>query len=103
MRNVIAEGEKIFGEINGVIHSAGIIEGRSMRTIRELSREDCQRQFQAKVYGLLVLEELFKDKEPDFCWVLSSISCILGGLGFGAYASANSFMDVLVKKHRIIA
>jgi tyrocidine synthetase-3 len=98
MRDAVTRGEKIFGEINGVIHSAGIIEGRSMRTIQELSRENCQQQFQAKVYGLLVLAEFFKDKEPDFCWVLSSISCVLGGLGFGAYASANSFMDVMVRK-----
>jgi len=31
--------------------------------------------------------------------MISSISCVLGGLGFGAYASANLFMDVLVKRY----
>jgi acyl transferase domain-containing protein/acyl carrier protein len=99
MRNVIAQSEETFGTINGVIHASGIIEGDSMRTLQQLSDDDCWLQFQTKVYGTLILEELFKDKHLDFCWMLSSISCVLGGLGFGAYASANLFMDVLVKKN----
>jgi surfactin family lipopeptide synthetase A len=98
VQNVVIRAEKTFGKINGVIHSAGIITGPSMRTIRELSREDCQLQFQGKAYGTMILAELFKDKKPDFFWMLSSISCVLAGLGFGAYASANLFMDVFAKK-----
>jgi acyl transferase domain-containing protein/acyl carrier protein len=99
MRGIIKETEEAFGKINGVIHSAGIIEGKSMRSIQDLSDNDCRVQFQAKVYGLMALEELFKDKDLDFFWMLSSLSCVLGGLGFGAYASANLYMDMVVKKH----
>ncbi|MDQ1350458.1 MAG: hypothetical protein QG657_760 [Acidobacteriota bacterium] len=99
MRTIIREAETKFGPINGIIHAAGVTEGRSMKIIRDLTPADCMVQFEAKVWGVLVLEELFKDKKLDFCWMLSSISCVLGGLGFGAYASANRFMDAFVKKH----
>jgi polyketide synthase PksJ len=99
MQHAISQAEEAFDTINGVIHAAGIIEGESMRLLQDLSANDCLEQFQAKVYGTLILEELFKDKHLDFCWMLSSISCVLGGLGFGAYASANVFMDTLVKRH----
>ncbi|MCU0288714.1 MAG: SDR family NAD(P)-dependent oxidoreductase, partial [Acidobacteria bacterium] len=99
MHAVIDEAEKILGPINGIIHAAGLTEGSSIKIIRDLTPGDCRVQFQAKVWGTLVLEEIFKNKKLDFCWLLSSISCVLGGLGFGAYASANRFMDALVKKH----
>jgi hypothetical protein len=70
-----------------------------MRLLNQLSAEDCLLQFQGKVYGTLVLANLFKNHGLDFCLLLSSISCVLGGLGFGAYAAANSFMDMFVKKY----
>lgn len=99
MRNVVNRAEKTFGEINGVIHSAGFTEAQAIKTIQEVSPTECYASFAPKVYGLLVLEQLFKDKDLDFCWMVSSISCVLGGLGFGPYASANFFMDVFVKQH----
>jgi NAD(P)-dependent dehydrogenase (short-subunit alcohol dehydrogenase family)/acyl carrier protein len=99
MRHMISYVEKTFGNINGVIHSAGIMEGSSLQSVQQLSHEQCKMQFNAKVYGLLVLEELFRDNKPDFFWILSSISSVLGGLGLGAYASANLFMDAFIKKH----
>jgi acyl transferase domain-containing protein/thioesterase domain-containing protein len=99
MRHVMARAESTFGKINGVIHAAGIMEGDSMSLIDQLSDSDCQLQFHPKVYGTLVVEELFKSQNLDFCWLLSSISCVLGGLGFGAYAAANSFMDMFIRKH----
>lgn len=38
-----------------------------------------------------------RDKQLDFCLLLSSLSSILGGLGFVAYSAANIFMDVFAK------
>ncbi|MCU0287775.1 MAG: SDR family oxidoreductase, partial [Acidobacteria bacterium] len=99
MQHVISQAETIFGQIQGVIHIAGIVERESIRLINQLSHNDCQVQFHAKVYGTLVLAELFKDKNLDFCLLFSSMSCILGGLGLGAYAGANAFLDVVVKKY----
>ncbi|MDQ1352214.1 MAG: hypothetical protein QG657_2520 [Acidobacteriota bacterium] len=99
MRRVVSQAEATFGKINGVIHAAGITEGDSMRLINQLSDNDCLLQFYPKVYGSMVLEKLFENEKLDFFWLLSSISCILGGLGFGAYAGANFFMDIFAKKY----
>jgi amino acid adenylation domain-containing protein len=99
MRSVVEGAEESFGTINGVIHAAGIVENRSIKPLRELATDDCMNQFRAKVHGTLVLAELFKNRELDFCWLISSISTVLGGLGLGAYAAANAFMDAFVLQH----
>ncbi|MGD2085271.1 MAG: SDR family oxidoreductase [Candidatus Aminicenantes bacterium] len=99
MQKVVAYTEETLGAINGVIHAAGITGGTSFRPLQDLTRQDCQRLFQAKVYGLMVLEELFKEKALDFFWVMSSLSCILGGLNLSAFSAANLFADLLVKSH----
>ena len=82
--------EETLGKINGVFHAAGVV---AAHLLSEITREDCEEYFQAKIYGLLGLYEVFKNKEIDFCMLMSSLSPILGGLGFLAYAASNSFMD----------
>jgi acyl transferase domain-containing protein/acyl carrier protein len=98
MQAVIATAEAKFGKINGVIHAAGIIEGNSISAIAGISKTECEVQFQPKVYGTLVLERLFRDKELDFCMVTSSLSTVLGGLEFFGYVAANVFLDAFVRK-----
>ncbi|MFC2145723.1 amino acid adenylation domain-containing protein, partial [Acidobacteriota bacterium] len=99
MQEAIQQGEERFGPINGVIHSAGIIRGESFKSIHEITTAECQRQFQAKIYGLMVLEELLQGKPLDFGLVISSLSTVLGGLEFAAYSAANHFMDAFCAKH----
>jgi len=57
------------------------------------------KQFNPKIYGLLTLQKLFQEKELDFCLLTSSLSPILGGLGFAAYSAANAFMDAFVYRN----
>jgi amino acid adenylation domain-containing protein len=97
MKTVITRAENELGPINGVIHAAGIMTGKSFSSIQQLEIAHCQEQFRPKVNGLLILEELFREREPDFFWLISSISTVLGGLGITAYAAANSFMDALAQ------
>ena len=99
MQRVITEAEQTFGPINGVIHLAGIVKGETFSLIRNIERRHCLEQFRPKVDGILILEELLEGKELDFCWLMSSLSIVLGGLGFVAYAGANIFLDALVKQH----
>ena len=99
MKAAIRRGEKQFGPINGIIHSAGIIAGETFNSIADITEDQCQAQFQAKLQGLTVLEELVQDKNPDFCLLISSISTVLGGLGFTAYAAANHFMDAFCHRY----
>ncbi len=94
---LVSKIEKV-NSINGVVHAAGVIHGASINLIENLTKEDFEDQFFAKTIGIKVLNEVFKDKKLDFSLIISSLSSILGGLGFAAYASANSFMDYFVKE-----
>ena len=94
----IAEGR--FGTLHGVVHAAGIVDGTSFNTIPSLSRADFSAQFQAKINGLEALTEVLGNRDLDFCLVTSSLSAVLGGIGFGAYASANIYMDYFIKARR---
>lgn len=96
MRLALDRAEQSFGFIDGVIHSAGVISGSSFTTIRDIEKKHYLEQFRSKVEGLFVLEELFKDKEPGFFWLISSLSAVLGGLGMVAYTAANSFIDAFM-------
>jgi acyl transferase domain-containing protein len=95
MKAVISAAEQRWGRIHGVIHSAGLISGSTFDLADNLDPDICRQQFQAKVFGTLVLEKLFREKSLDFCWLMSSVSTVLGGLQFSAYAAANAFMDAL--------
>ena len=93
MQAALRQGERHFGAIHGLIHSAGIVRGDAFNTIADMTESRCRLHFRAKLDGLMVLADLLKDKELDFCLLVSSISTVLGGLGFAAYAAANHFID----------
>jgi amino acid adenylation domain-containing protein len=99
MAAVFTRAEETFGRIDGIIHSAMAASESTYRTIKEISQQECHQQFQAKVYGLPVLEKLIENRTVDFCLLMSSTSSILGGLGFVAYSAANLFMDAFAHWH----
>jgi NAD(P)-dependent dehydrogenase (short-subunit alcohol dehydrogenase family)/acyl carrier protein len=103
LRQVVEKIEGQWGRINGVIHAAAVTSGRSingMTPVQELTVADYMLQFGPKIEGLEALKEVLGDRELDFCLLTSSLSAILGGLGFGAYASANVYMDAYIQGHR---
>jgi polyketide synthase PksJ len=104
MSRLIRKAEDKLGPINGIIYAAGLGGGNSFRPINDISSTQCEQQFKPKVYGLLVLHDLFKDKPLDFCLLMSSTAAILGGLAFVAYSAANLFMDAFVnwKNHQCV-
>ena len=53
----------------------------------------CERHFKPKVDCLRALDTALADEPLDFCVLISSLSALLGGLGFVAYAAANAYMD----------
>ncbi|MFE4108627.1 type I polyketide synthase [Almyronema epifaneia] len=98
MQTAVTQAKQQFGQIHGVIHAAGIASER--HGIQALTPADCQRQFQAKVYGSRLLTQVLPDEALDFCLLFSSLASVLGGLGFAAYAAANSFMDAFAHQQR---
>ena len=93
MQAVITQATLRFGTLHGVIHAAGILGEKLMMPVQETSPDRCRAQFGAKAQGLMVLDQLLCGKELDFSIVTSSMSSVLGGLGFSTYAAANLFMD----------
>jgi len=99
MEAMLTQVDERFGMIHGVIHSAGVVGEQSKTTISETGYLEYERQFQPKVRGLYILEKIFQGRELDFCILQSSLSSILGGLAFSAYAGANLFMDAFAHKY----
>ncbi|HKG20608.1 MAG TPA: SDR family oxidoreductase, partial [Blastocatellia bacterium] len=93
MRRVIDEVYERYGHLNGVIHAAGAAGEKVFRLIPEMDDEESRSQFESKVYGLYVLENVLEGREIDFCMLFSSNASILGGIGLSGYSSANLFMD----------
>ncbi|MEO1298631.1 MAG: acyltransferase domain-containing protein, partial [Cyanobacteria bacterium J06636_16] len=99
VRAAVAQGQAQFGNCHGVIH-AGTMGDRASCFIPELTWEECDRQFHSKLQGMHVLTSALADQEPDFYLLQSSLSAVVGGMGFGAYAAANTYLDGLAAVHR---
>ncbi|PQQ30991.1 polyketide synthase [Photorhabdus luminescens] len=98
MEALITHIEAQYGSLNGVICAAGVTRGDSFQGINHITMENCQPQFDTKVYSYQLLAELLEHKQIDFCILCSSIAAILGGLSFSAYSSVSSFADAFAKQ-----
>ncbi len=92
MRDALDQAEVRYNAIDGVIHCAGQVRD-SVRFLDESDLAFCHAQFLPKVKGTMVLANVLKHRSVDFCVLMSSLSTVLGGLGFSAYAAANAFLD----------
>ncbi|MHC5736415.1 type I polyketide synthase [Nostoc sp.] len=92
MQQVISQGLEHFGEINGVIHAAGLTD-IDIELIQYKSSKRLENSADPKIKGTLVLYDILKDMNLDFWVLLSSLSSILGGLGDVDYCAANNFLD----------
>ncbi len=87
-----------FGTLHGVIHAAG--EQRAIAAEATLTA-DVQALLRPKLGGALALDAALAGRELDFRLLFSSLSAVLGGLGFAAYAAANVALDAFAREsHR---
>ncbi|HEX9187197.1 MAG TPA: SDR family oxidoreductase, partial [Vicinamibacteria bacterium] len=89
----VATAREAFGRLDGVVHAAGDLEAETFAPVADISRDACERQFAPKVHGTIALAGALREANPEFCLVTSSLSTILGGAGYAAYAGANAFQD----------
>ncbi len=95
VRSVFERARDRFGSIAGVVHAAGPSGGSAFAAMADIDAAHVSAQFGAKVRGLSALSEAVAAFAPGFVMLASSMSSVLGGLGFGAYASANALMDAV--------
>jgi thioesterase domain-containing protein/malonyl CoA-acyl carrier protein transacylase/NAD(P)-dependent dehydrogenase (short-subunit alcohol dehydrogenase family) len=90
MRQVVHAAQTRFGQIDGVLHAAGVLEDGVLQL---KTREAARRVLDPKVRGALVLDALLGQTPLDFFVVFSSTSAILGPAGQVDYAAANAYLN----------
>jgi amino acid adenylation domain-containing protein len=90
IRNVIDECKARFGQLNGVIHAAGVLRDSFARN---KTTEELRAVLSPKIQGTLLLDELTRNEDLDFFVTFSSLAAVAGNVGQCDYAFANAFMD----------
>jgi acyl transferase domain-containing protein/thioesterase domain-containing protein/acyl carrier protein len=83
-----------FGEINGVIHGAGLVDDAPL--LRK-TRSNAAAVIAPKVRGTLNVESSFQKEPLDFFIVISSISSLTAPAGQIDYVAANAFLDTFAR------
>ena len=83
--------------VRGVIHAAGMEAGALLVNTTD---EDIATAMHPKVDGTLTLHEVFPPEQLDWMVLFSSCGYLAGFPGQGAYACANSFLDVMARHRR---
>ncbi|WP_292766884.1 type I polyketide synthase [Nostoc sp. NOS(2021)] len=90
MHLAIAQAQSQFGQLNGVIHTAGV---PGVGVIQRKTQSEAESILAPKVKGTLILDSIVKDMQLDFFILASSMSSIIGGFGQVDYCGANAFLD----------
>lgn len=94
VNNLIENIENEYGALNGIIHSAGILQDEF---IIKKTEAQVKRVFCSKVYGVTNLDNATKNTNLDFFVMFSSVIGILGNLGQADYAAANAYLDAYAR------
>ncbi|MEX2631550.1 MAG: amino acid adenylation domain-containing protein [Tistlia sp.] len=98
LAKVMARAHKRFGRLDAVVHAAGIAGEAAQVALAETDAGTVERLFRAKLEGVRALDEALGGQSAVPVLLCSSLSTILGGLGFAAYAAANAAMDLYVER-----
>lgn len=96
---VVAAARAQFGQINGVIHSAGM--NKDAFILRKQS-EEMTKVLAPKIDGTIHLDHATKDEQLDVFILFSSIAGVTGNVGQCDYAYANHFMDVFAAEREAL-
>ena len=97
MTEMMAQVERGFGPVCGVIHSAGVA-GAGIMLLK--SKPQFMDVILPKIKGTLILEELFKNTKLDFFILCSSLNSFVGEGGISDYIGANAFLDAFANSRR---
>ncbi|MCD4501533.1 SDR family NAD(P)-dependent oxidoreductase [Chromobacterium vaccinii] len=91
-REVVAAVARDYGRLNGVLHSAGMIDDGF---VLKKTDDSFRAVLAPKVAGAFNLHRATLDLDLDFLALFSSLTSALGNLGQADYAAANGFLDRL--------
>ena len=90
VRHVLDKVRRQYGQINGVIHGAGV---GGAEPIVSRTDERFNQVFAPKVYGTWILDTLTETDPLDFFIMFSSIASMFSAPGQGDYIAANAYQD----------
>ncbi|MCW5249582.1 SDR family NAD(P)-dependent oxidoreductase [Streptomyces sp. SHP 1-2] len=90
LRRAVAGMREAWGGVDGVVHSAFVLEDR---TLARMDEATLRASFGPKAYGTVVLHRVLADDPLDFFAVFSSAISFNGNAGQGNYAAASTFQD----------
>ncbi|MCW5583944.1 MAG: SDR family NAD(P)-dependent oxidoreductase, partial [Gammaproteobacteria bacterium] len=85
-----------YGSINGIIHSAGVIQDNF---ILNKTAEEIETVLSAKIQGAWNIHQAMRQQPVDWVVFFSSIAGTLGNVGQADYAGANAFLDRFAEVH----
>ena len=94
MNEVVTEAVGAFGDVHGVFHAAGVIRD-SLIPLK--SQRDIEDVFSAKLYGTVMLDEIFRHRRLDFMVLFSSTSAYVAPQGQVDYVGASSFVNAFAR------
>jgi polyketide synthase 5 len=83
--------------VRGVLHAAAVVEDATLNNITD---DLIDRDWAPKVFGAWNLHHATADQPLDWFCSFSSAAALLGSRGQGAYAAANSWLDVFTHWRR---
>ena len=92
LSGLIADIVKRCGQIDGVVHGAGVIDDK---LLRDKTPESFDRVFGVKVESATALSELLDFEQLSFCVFFASIASRYGNRGQADYAAANEVLSKL--------
>ncbi len=94
MRAAIDQVTAELGQINGVIHAAGLIDDAPIMTKSMMEIEDV---FTPKLHGTQVIDQLFPDGALDWLVLFSSTSTATAPIGQVDYVAANEYLNAYAR------
>ena len=98
LSSTLGEIRREFGAISGIVHCAGIVEDRLIRT---KVWESFSRVLAPKIIGTTNLDLLTRDDPLKFFIVFSSIISITGNMAQSDYAAANAYLDSYIGRRSL--
>lgn len=87
---IIIQIKSRFGQLNGIIHSAGVLKDK---LLNQKTLVEFEAVLAPKVTGLMYLDEYTQSEPLDVFILFSSMASVVGNIGQTDYASANAFLD----------
>jgi polyketide synthase PksN len=98
VENLIHEIEQECGQLNGIIHSAGIIKDNF---ILKKDKAEFRQVMLPKVEGVVNLDQATQNlRHLDFFILFSSVAGTTGNAGQADYATANAFLDAFAQERQ---